>query len=158
MCGYCTLVPLRHSVWPLGGAKKNCLTLDIFVVFEPVASISTQCCSTPQALQIPPSSDGFPPPVWGLASHKKHFLPIAKKIFPRFFRQNLARSSVQIWGDARGPSVPPNLVQIYPVGLHSRSALKFFWQLRTSVKGFICSHQVTTNASALLLPLLLLHI
>ena len=64
---------LRLCVWPLGGAKGFSSTLDISVVFEAVAVIFARCGRTPQGLQIPPISEGFPPPVWGSAPPPKFF-------------------------------------------------------------------------------------
>jgi len=88
--------------------RQNCfLTLHISVVFEPVASISTPCCSTPWALQIPPSSDGFPPPVWGLAPYEKRFFADRYQKFSPFF-------SGKTWHDRPrgGPlAIPPTVAR-----------------------------------------------
>ena len=75
---------LRLFVWMLDIAKCFSLTLNIFVVFEQIASASIRYSRAPPALQIPHVLEGFPLPVWGSAPTE--FFSIAnKKYFQVFF-------------------------------------------------------------------------
>ena len=98
---------LRLSIWPLGGAKEFSSTLDISVVFEPVAVIFTCCGSTPQGLQIPQSPKGFLPAFGGQPLPPNFF-------FGRKFLE-LCRSSVPKAlhsGPPGGPlAIPPTVAR-----------------------------------------------
>ena len=54
--GYCTVAQLQASASPFGrqGAPKVFFPLNISVIFETFADISTRRSSTRQGLQIPP--------------------------------------------------------------------------------------------------------
>jgi len=62
---YGAVADLRLSVWPLGGAKCFSFPLNISLIFEIFADVSTRYGSTRQALEIPPCLAGIPTPMWG---------------------------------------------------------------------------------------------
>jgi len=74
--------PLRNSglhlwlavpVWPLGGAKRISLILDISVVSEPIGAIFSPYGRSRRGLQIPPSNLWLPLPVWGSDPQNQFF-------------------------------------------------------------------------------------
>ena len=104
MSGYCTFSHYASAPLCLAARRRQrfFLTLDISVVFEPVASISTPCCSTPQALQIPPHPKDFRPRL-GVSPHIKNFFADSLTLLQCFFGR--------IWhGHPRGrPLVVPQI-------------------------------------------------
>jgi len=64
---------LSLSVWPLGGARGFSFPLNISVIFEIFADVSTPYRSTPKGLQIPLCHAGIPTPISGPAPTKRFF-------------------------------------------------------------------------------------
>jgi len=74
--------PLRNSglhsefpvpVWPLGGAKRISLILDISLVSEPIGAIFSPDGRSRRGPEIPPSHSGIPLPVLGSAPQNEIF-------------------------------------------------------------------------------------